>query len=120
MFILSVQGHFSAAHQVKGYPGDCAGIHGHTYRVQAKVGVEKLDDIGMAMDFRRIKSVLDTILSALDHSNLNDCPYFKEHNATTEHVAMYIYKEMKEQINQVRSITVWEGQNNSVTFHEGV
>lgn len=118
MFILSIEGHFSAAHQVKGYPGDCAGVHGHTYQVRAQVAVNELDDIGMAMDFRRIKSALETILVSLDHKNLNDLEYFKKYNATTEHIAMYIYAEIKKNINEVQSITVWEGQNNSVTYQE--
>ncbi|MBN2621292.1 6-carboxytetrahydropterin synthase [candidate division WOR-3 bacterium] len=120
MFILSVEGNFSAAHQVKGYPGDCAGMHGHTYKVQARVAIKTLDNLGMAMDFRRIKSVLDTILETLDHKDLNELPYFRENNATTEHLAMYIYDEMKKQIKSMRSVTVWEGYNHSVTYDETV
>jgi len=118
MFILTVEGHFSAAHQVKGYSGDCAGLHGHTYRVQVNVAVTKLDEIGMAIDFRSIKTTLDNILTMLDHTNLNDLSYFKERNATTEHVAMFIYQEMKSRISGTRSVTVWEGHGNSVTYQE--
>ena len=47
MFELTVQGSFSAAHQVIGYPGDCAGVHGHTYRVSVTIKEQKLDTIGM-------------------------------------------------------------------------
>lgn len=120
MFILSVEGHFSAAHQVKGYPGDCAGMHGHTYKVQARVSIKKLGKIGMAIDFRSIQTRLDAVLSTLDHTTLNEIPYFNTHNATAEHIAMFIYREMKQQIPGLCSITVWEGHDKSVTYQEKV
>jgi 6-pyruvoyltetrahydropterin/6-carboxytetrahydropterin synthase len=118
MFELSVEGDFSAAHQVKGYPGDCAGIHGHTYKVQVKVRTEKLDKLGMATDFRKLKRILDKILKKLDHKKLNRLAFFKKHNATAEWVAVYIYKELKKNIKSINSVTVWEGMNNSVTYYE--
>ena len=118
MFDLSVEGYFSAAHQVKGYPGDCASIHGHTYRVKVVFGAKTLDNIGLAIDFRHLKTALEQILAELDHKNLNDLTYFKEHNATAEYVAMYIFNEMKKEINIVKAVTVWEGHNTSVTYYE--
>lgn len=116
MFALSVEGTFSAAHQVKGYPGDCAGLHGHTYKVQVTVKVKKLDKLGMAVDFRRLKKGLDKILKGLDHKNLNKLTFFKKHNATAEWVAVYIYNEMRGKIKSVASVTIWEGPTTSVTY----
>ncbi len=118
MFELSVQDSFSAAHRVKGYKGDCAGIHGHTYRIEARIKVGKLDKIGMAMDFHKIKAQLDSILKRLDHKSLNDLTFFKKHNATAEWIAVYIFREMKKKTRSVHSITVWEGLANSVTYFE--
>lgn len=117
MFELSVEGYFSAAHQVKGYPGDCADIHGHTYKVTVKVGAGKLDKIGMAVDFRSIKKQLDGILKGLDHKNLNSLPFFEEHNATAEYVAKYVFDQMKKHIHDVITVTVWEGPDYSVTYY---
>lgn len=118
MFELSVQGSFSAAHRVKGYKGNCAGMHGHTYKIEVKVEVGKLDKIGMALDFRKVKRILKQILSRLDHKNLNDLSFFKKHNATAEWIAVYIYKEIKKKIKSIKSVTVWEGYENSVTYTE--
>jgi 6-pyruvoyltetrahydropterin/6-carboxytetrahydropterin synthase len=118
MFDLSVEGHFSAAHQVEGYPGDCASIHGHTYQVKVVFGTKTLNNIGLAIDFRHLKTALEQILAELDHKNLNNLAYFKEHNATAEYVAMYIFNEMKKEINIVKAVTVWEGHNTSVTYYE--
>ena len=116
MFELSVEGYFSAAHQVMGYPGDCAEIHGHTYKVEVRVRVGKLDKIGMAVDFRSIKKHLDELLAGLDHKNLNTIPFFEKHNATAEYVAKYFYDKIKEKIDSIASVTVWEGPKYSVTY----
>lgn len=118
VFELSVQGNFSAAHQVKGYKGDCADVHGHTYRVEVRVEVKNLDKLGMAMDLRKVKMVLKKILSELDHKNLNHLPFFRRNNATTEWIAVYIHQQIKKKIKSVKSITVWEGLENSVTYSE--
>ena len=118
MFDISVEGTFSAAHQVKGYPGDCADIHGHTYRISVKVRTNSLNKLGMAMDFRRVKKELNKILKKLDHTTLNKLPFFKKHNATAEWVAVYIHNEMKKKIKAITSVTVWEGQDNTVTYYE--
>jgi 6-pyruvoyltetrahydropterin/6-carboxytetrahydropterin synthase len=116
MFELSVEGYFSAAHQVKGYPGDCAGLHGHTYKVLVRIGVKKLDKLGMGVDFRSIKRDLDEILAGLDHKNLNTITFFEKNNATAEYVARYIFDEMRKKTPLVTSITVWEGPDYAVTY----
>lgn len=116
MFELSIEGSFSAAHQVKGYPGDCAGLHGHTYRVVVRVGVEKLDELGMAVDFRGLRRELDKVLGELDHKNLNKIVFFKARNATAEYVAQYIFNRMKKKMDFITSVTVWEGPDCSVTY----
>lgn len=118
MFELAVEGTFSAAHQVRGYPGDCAGLHGHTYRICVKVRVKKLDTLGMGIDFRRLQRELYRLTTKLDHTNLNKVSFFKKHNATAEWVAIYIYTEMKKKIKSVASVTVWEGTDSSVTYTE--
>lgn len=117
MFEISVEDCFSAAHQVKGYVGDCADIHGHTYRVLVRIRAKNLDRLGMAMDFRRIKRSLHAITKRLDHKTLNRLTYFKRRNATAEYIAMYIFNEMKKKIRKISAVTVWEGTNSSVSYY---
>ena len=95
---------------------DCAGIHGHTYKVSVTVKVEVLDKLGLAMDFRHIKKTLHKIVQDLDHKNLNKLQFFKRHNATAEWIAVFIYNKMKKKIKPVTSVTIWEGLNASVTY----
>ena len=118
MFELSVEDTFSAAHRVRGYSGDCAGIHGHTYRVSVTVKVKTLDKIGLSIDFKHIKKILHKIIQELDHKNLNKLQFFRKHNATAEWIAVFIYNRMKRKIKPVTSVTVWEGLNASVTYSE--
>jgi 6-pyruvoyltetrahydropterin/6-carboxytetrahydropterin synthase len=118
MFELRIEGHFSAAHQVKGYPGDCAGVHGHTYRVEITTRTCKLDKLGMAVDFRKMKQTLDRILKKLDHTNLNTLPFFNKHNATAEWLAVYIFQQAKKRLKSLSSVSVWEGLHNAVTYYE--
>jgi 6-pyruvoyltetrahydropterin/6-carboxytetrahydropterin synthase len=118
MFELSTETTFSAAHQVKGYPGDCAGVHGHTYKVQVKVRVKKLDKLGMATDFHRLQHELNMVTKKLDHRDLNSLSFFKKHNATAEWIAAFIYAKLKRKIKTTMSVTVWEGPNNAATYYE--
>ena len=58
IFELYIQTHFSAAHALKGYQGNCAKIHGHNWIIDVFVKCEKLDDIGMGIDFRDVKQAV--------------------------------------------------------------
>ena len=52
MFDIEIRRTFSAAHQLKGYDGDCRNLHGHNYNVIAVVRTAKLNEIGIALDFK--------------------------------------------------------------------
>ena len=55
MFELEISREFSAAHMLRGYNGDCSKMHGHNYGVVAVLRAKKLDEIGIAVDFKKIK-----------------------------------------------------------------
>ena len=78
IFEVYVKTHFSAAHSLKGYSGDCARTHGHNWIVEAYVRCKQLDDIGIGVDFRDIKQGIKDVLAGLDHFNLNELPAFTE------------------------------------------
>ena len=99
VFEVYVQTHFSAAHSLKGYPGDCARTHGHNWIIDVFVKCKKLDIIGIGIDFREIKEGVKDVLVSLDHFNLNDLPIFKEVNPTSENIAKYLYEELGRKLN---------------------
>ena len=99
MFELDVIREFSSAHCLKGYCGNCSEKHGHNWSVQVFIRSEKLDEIGIAVDFKALKRELDALLGELDHKDLNSIPPFDKLNPTSENIAMYIYKRLSEKLN---------------------
>lgn len=99
IFEVYIKTHFSAAHSLEGYPGDCARIHGHNWIIEVFVRCKKLNEIGIGIDFRDIKKGVKDVLRDVDHFNLNDLPAFKEINPSSENIAKYLYKELSRKLN---------------------
>ena len=118
MFSVKVEGHFSSAHNLRGYKGKCEALHGHNWKVQVVAVADELDTTGMVMDFTVVKAALKKVLEPLDHTYLNNIPYFKKANPTSERIAQYIFSRLKPAIAGLHSVTVWESENASATYHE--
>lgn len=121
MFIISIKTSFSAAHRIEGYKGNCSELHGHNYTVEVNVKAEKVDSIGMCVDFRNLRETANKVISSLDHTNLNTIPFFKEKNPTAENIAQFIYKKVQAELEgdySLNSIKVWETEKYAVTYSE--
>jgi len=122
MFEVSVEAVFSSAHHLVEYKGKCENMHGHNWKVQASVGKESLSGMGMVLDFVDFKKALNEILMLLDHKLLNDLPYFKKVNPTSENIAKYIYDELRRVLNIPAAmnlkVRVWETDTSSATYYE--
>jgi len=99
VFEVYVKTHFSAAHSLKGYPGDCARMHGHNWIIEVFVRCKQLDEIGIGIDFKDIKHALNDVLEGLDHFNLNELPAFRGVNPSSENIAKFLYEELGEKLN---------------------
>lgn len=112
VFEVYVQAHFSAAHALRGYPGDCSRTHGHNWIIDVFVKCKKLNEIGIGVDFRDIKKGVKDVLKGLDHFNLNELPSFNEDNPTSENIARFLYIQLGKRLNsdvvQVSKIKVSE------------
>jgi 6-pyruvoyltetrahydropterin/6-carboxytetrahydropterin synthase len=118
MYKIKVEGNFSSAHNLRGYKGKCESLHGHNWKIEASVASDKVDDVGMVMDFTELKRDLFKILEKLDHKYLNSLTPFKKINPTSENIACYIYTELKKNIPATSSVTVWENVFSSATYEE--
>lgn len=124
MYEISAFGHFDAAHFLRGYPGKCANIHGHRWKVEITLQGEKLDEMGILIDFMDVKTMLKEVLKVFDHKMINDVPPFDDLNPTAENIARFIYGQMmadklsNQTENSVRitKVTVWESDNASATY----
>lgn len=110
-----VEGSFDAAHQLVGHAGPCENLHGHTWKVQVHVSGGKLNKLGMVMDFKELKSLLQSAISVLDHTNLNTIVYFKKVNPTSENVAKYIFDQISKKTDVVK-VTVFESPITSASY----
>ncbi len=115
---ITVQGRFSSAHFLRGYKGKCEALHGHNYLVQCTIEGKGVDDLGMVMDFNRLKGLLSKVLNELDHKLLNDLPQFKAKNPTAENIAEFIYEEVKKELppDSFLHIKVWETDESCAEY----
>jgi 6-pyruvoyltetrahydropterin/6-carboxytetrahydropterin synthase len=117
-FEISTTRFFSAAHALRLYDGSLEPVHGHNWRVKVTVSAEKLDAIGVVMDFHELERLLDVILTPLHNRHLNDVPPFaRELNPSAENVALHVGRSLRLP-NPVRlvSVEVWETDTNSAVY----
>jgi 6-pyruvoyltetrahydropterin/6-carboxytetrahydropterin synthase len=123
MYEVSIQTTFSAAHQLRKYQGDCEALHGHNWRVQVTAQAQKLNDIGLALDFKILKKITGEALSGMDHRCLNEVSPFDAVNPTSENIARVIFEALKPRLAEygaaLSKISVWESDNSWASYCEG-
>jgi len=121
-YTLKVVSDFASAHTLRDYPGACSRMHGHNWKVEAEVTATQLDNVGMGIDFKKIKSAVKELTDVLDHRYLNEIEPFDSINPTAENIAAWLYKSLSEKLNnehiQVSAITLWETERACVRFTE--
>lgn len=122
LYEIYVKDHFSAAHALKGYDGNCSNIHGHNWIVEAYIQCTKLNKLGIGVDFKDIKQVITDILSKLDHTNLNDVAEFGNINPTSENISKFLYTELSRRLNtehiKVNKVMVLESPGCGSSYQE--
>ncbi|MDP2921592.1 MAG: 6-carboxytetrahydropterin synthase QueD [Candidatus Omnitrophota bacterium] len=122
MYEILVRGDFSSAHNLRGYKGKCEGLHGHSWKVDARFEKETLNGIGISVDFTILKARLRDILKELDHKHLNKISAFKTQNPSAENIARYIFEKLKGSSKEkgllLKSVSVWESENSRATYYE--
>lgn len=109
---------FDAAHRVLGHKGKCRHLHGHRYVTEVTVRdvEDRLDNLGMVIDFSVLKTVvgnwidqfwdhniilnvLDPLLGAKGRTSEDifgqKDPYIMEGNPTAENMAVELYQKVK-------------------------
>ena len=119
MYEISVHTTFAASHHLVGYNGECARDHGHNWKAEAVVASNGLDEVGIAIDFKAVKKLLEEITEPFDHRNLNELPPFGQKNPTSENLAAWIYGELEKRLPsgvKPLKVRVWETEKYSVTY----
>ena len=123
LYEIEVVSAFEAAHNIRGYAGKCARLHGHNWTVKAIVRGEELDELGMLIDFKILKAELKKVLDTFDHRFLNELETFAAENPTAENLAREIFQQLAASeifsgSTKLHAIKVHESPNSSVTYHE--
>jgi 6-pyruvoyltetrahydropterin/6-carboxytetrahydropterin synthase len=131
MFRVTREIPFCYGHRLLDYDGKCRHLHGHNGLAVVTVEGERLDRLGMVMDFSQIKRVLSTWIDAeLDHRMLlhRDDPVLPalrqlgepvvvlDVNPTAENIAKLIYDYAAAQGFPVVEVRLWETENCCATY----
>ncbi len=122
MYEILIKSDFCGAHNLRGYKGKCEALHGHNWKIEARFESDFLDEVGMAVDFKVLKSKLKNVLKKFDHAYLNKSAVFKKQNPSAENIARHIYIELQKNTKLknvfVKSVSVWESEVSCATYYE--
>ena len=121
-FTVRVEARFESAHYLREYRGISEPLHGHSYKVEAELAAEGggVDGDAIAVDFVSARRKLESLAKTLDYGCINEIAPFDRINPSAENIAQWFHGRLSETLASeravVRSVTIWEGPVNSVTF----
>jgi 6-pyruvoyltetrahydropterin/6-carboxytetrahydropterin synthase len=117
---------FCYGHRLLDYSGKCRHLHGHNGRAVITLAAGALDQLGMVMDFTRLKRVVGGWIDAtLDHKmllhkddpvlpflrQLSEPVHVLEVNPTAENIARLIFDYAASQGFPVVEVKLWETES---------
>jgi 6-pyruvoyltetrahydropterin/6-carboxytetrahydropterin synthase len=122
---------FCYGHRLLNYDGKCRHLHGHNGRAVITLAAAELDDLGMVMDFTRLKRVVGGWIDEnLDHKMIlrRDDPilpslhqqgepvFVLDVNPTAENIARLIFDFAAGQGFPVVEVKLWETDSCFATY----
>jgi len=137
MVFVNRKEHFNAAHKLYNDNwsekknvevfGPCANAnwHGHNFELIVTVKGEPHPETGFVVDLKKLSVLIkEEVIESLDHKNLNlDVPFMKGKMASTENLAMEIWKILFGKIPelsdtaQLHCVTLYETPRNFVEYY---
>ncbi|RPH94373.1 MAG: 6-carboxytetrahydropterin synthase QueD [Calditrichaeota bacterium] len=119
MYKLIIQTRFSAAHFLPDYPGGCARVHGHNWKVIVTFASKTIDENGMVYDLVRLKSIVDECVEPFDHRVINEVAPFDDLSPTSENLARHVFETIARRVPiKVESVEIAETDDYSVTYSD--
>jgi 6-pyruvoyltetrahydropterin/6-carboxytetrahydropterin synthase len=134
MYSVTREISFCYGHRLLDYDGKCRHLHGHNGRAVITLAAASLDELGMVMDFTRLKRVVGGwIDETLDHKMLlhRDDPvlpllrqlgepvYVLEVNPTAENIARLLFDFTAAQGFPVVEVKLWETDTCFAAYGSG-
>ncbi len=110
---------FEAAHRLPRVPPGhkCARLHGHSFKVDIRVGGEVDPEMGWVRDFADLKDAFAPLFDQLDHHYLNEVSGLE--NPTSENLAIWIWERLAKRLPGLLEVTVHETCNSRCTYRGG-
>lgn len=118
MFEVKIETHFSSAHHLLNYKGECENQHGHNWKVEVYVRGEKLDKSNILIDFKVLKKKVNEIVNYLDHTDINTLPEFENVSPSSEIISKFLYEKIKLEIPNVSKVSVFETPTSCASYFE--
>jgi 6-pyruvoyl-tetrahydropterin synthase len=117
-WVVHARASFVASHALDCYRGEPEASHEHRWQVAIRVGCDRLNDEGYAIDFHALRALLEGALAPLDGCDLNRHPEIGSPTPSAERlaevVASWLTPEVQALGARLLAVSVWEGPENRV------
>lgn len=110
---------FEAAHRLPNVPvgHKCARLHGHSFKVEIRIGGEVDPVLGWVRDFDDLRAAFEPLHAALDHRYLNEVPGLE--NPTSENLARWVWERLTGDLAGLLEVTVHETCTSRASYRGG-
>ena len=120
MFEVAYETTFCATHQLHRDGRPVEPQHGHDWRVEVVAEGETLDDLGVVVDFERLKEAVAEVARRFHYADVTSHPDFADQSPSAEAVARYFFHEVRRAMGEegrgLVRVRVWEAPGCSATF----
>jgi 6-pyruvoyltetrahydropterin/6-carboxytetrahydropterin synthase len=124
---------FCYAHRLIGYSGKCCNLHGHNGKIEIIVETDSLNELGLSVDFREIKTIMQGWVDVnFDHKTIlreDDplVPMLQENgqrittikvNPTAKYLAFLAFEYGKSEGLPITEVRFWETSSSYVCYQE--
>ena len=121
MYKLTSLSSLSAAHYLRDYKGTCQRIHGHNWKIEITIESDRMNGLGMVMDFKEIKELTWQAVGRFDHQVFNDIAPFDKLNPTAENISKHFYQEIAKLLPEgikLSNVKLWETEKYCIEYSE--
>jgi len=117
-WVVHARASFNARHALARYLGGPEESHSHAWQVAVRVGTDRLNDDGYAVDFHAVHRALEGFTAPLEGSDLSAHPEIGMPTPTAERLAEVIAGWLAPVVHgldaRLLEVSVWEGPENRV------
>ena len=122
MFEVAYETTFCATHVLHRDGRPVEPQHGHDWRVEVVAAGEKLDELGVVVDFEHLKAAVREVCQRFHYGDLTSHPDFAGESPSAEAVARYFFREVRRAMGgegeKLVRVRVWEAPGCSASYRE--